>query len=74
MDIMSRIYHIKNKIPAVVKQFFDTKYPGKEFSFDFYWYGKKDDKTYGCFVYRNGELYSYFYQGNKEDFQNMEVR
>ncbi len=64
---MTRTYKIKN-VPIVVKQFFDCLYAGPEFTFQFYWYGPKEDKIYGCMVYQNNELYSYANQGTEDDF------
>lgn len=60
-------HHIKNP-PTVVRQFFECTYAGAEFSFEFYWYGSKENKIYGCRVYKDDKLHSYIHQGTQDEF------
>lgn len=69
----TRTYPIK-KVPEIITQYFDKKYPPVNgFTFDFYKYFNHDKTVtyYGCFVRKNGELWSYADQGTIEEFNQQ---
>ena len=57
--------------PVMVRQYFQCRYAEPEYSFDFYWYGSKEDRTYGCLVSKNGKLWSYMEQATLDGFASM---
>lgn len=69
-----RTYYIKN-VPKPVLDWFIKKYPAAAgYTLKFYKYFSNNPAIvpsityYGCEVYLNGELWSYFAQGTEEDF------
>ena len=69
---MKAFYYIK-RVPTNVKRYFNIKFPVNEgFSFEYYVYYNSDKtkKWFGCFVSKDGELWSYCDQADEEFFNS----
>ena len=49
------VRHKVKKVPKEVRQHFEDIYQGTEYSFEYQWWGEKENKKYGCLISENGK-------------------